>query len=322
MAVKLPRLDDRTYSDLVEEGLRVVASGDGKWTNHNPSDPGITVLELLAYVTELLMYRASQITDEDLRAFASLLSSPEASTNTNAADALRQAVLASRRRERLVSVDDYEAAARAVDRQRIARAHCVVDRDLTLPTSAARQAIRPGHMTVLIVPRGTDDDLEALRAKVADDLGERRLVTTRVHVGVPEAVEIGVRLAVGIAPGTSPSTARAQIEDALARFFEPANGGPSGEGWPLGRSVYVSEIYHASDRLPAVDYVSRVIDARTDQALDELVVASGHALERNAETKELVALRLEPHQVVRARSDAHRIQLRRGSIDLATTLEG
>lgn len=313
----LPRLDDRTYRDLVQEGLRIVGPGGGEWTNYNPSDPGITVLELLAYVTESLIYRASQITDEDLDAFARLLGGPSTEAGGTAAARLTAAVLASRRHERLVTAGDYETAAIAVDPTRIARAHCVVDRDLTLSTPAARQAYRPGHMTVLLVQRHADADTAALCAKVRDELDGRRLVTTRLHVGVPDYVDVGIRLAVGVAPGASPAAVGGVVQDALARLLDPATGGPKGDGWPLGRSVYVSEIYRAIDDLPGVDYVTRVVDPRTNQPLDEILVASGHLLERLPDTKEVVALRLDPHQMVRARPDAHRIQLKRGSVDLS-----
>ena len=36
-------------------------------------DPGITLLELFAYITETLIFRVNQITDDDRRAFARLL---------------------------------------------------------------------------------------------------------------------------------------------------------------------------------------------------------------------------------------------------------
>ena len=44
-------------------------------------------------------------------------------------------------------------------------------------------------------------------------------------------------------------------------------------------------------------------------------------LERHPETKELVALRLEPHQIVRARVEGHEIELRQGTVDVSGELE-
>src|SRR5258708_4480089 len=46
--IPAPKLDDRTYSDIVAEAMRLIPRYCPEWTNHNPSDPGITILELTA----------------------------------------------------------------------------------------------------------------------------------------------------------------------------------------------------------------------------------------------------------------------------------
>jgi Baseplate J-like protein len=302
MPLSVPNLDDRTFAELVEEGFRIIGSGDGEWTNRNPSDPGVTLLELLAFVTETLMYRANQITDDDRLAFARLLASSAGDSSESIAERLNRAVRDARRTERVVSCADYEIAATSVDPQRIARAHCVPNCDLTRDTVSARAAVRPGHVTVLIIPRDpTDSALAQLVRAVSDHLEPRRLLTTRVHVGTPEFVDIGVRLAITVEEGASISTVRGEIEAAVSQFFDVASGGVDGEGWPLGRAVFVSEIYRLLDQLPGVDYVSNVIDPATATARDELVV-SGVEQERDA-VGALVALRLQPHQVPRARPE-------------------
>ena len=43
------------------------------WTNHNPSDPGITLIELAAWMTDLLIYRLNQVPDKNYVAFLNLL---------------------------------------------------------------------------------------------------------------------------------------------------------------------------------------------------------------------------------------------------------
>ena len=48
MPLRLPNLDDRRYADLMTEARRLISLYDPEWTNHNPSDPGITVVELFA----------------------------------------------------------------------------------------------------------------------------------------------------------------------------------------------------------------------------------------------------------------------------------
>ena len=54
MPIRLPNLDDRRYAELVEEALELIPVHAPQWTNHNPSDPGIMLVELFAYLTEML----------------------------------------------------------------------------------------------------------------------------------------------------------------------------------------------------------------------------------------------------------------------------
>ena len=38
--IPAPKLDDRTYADIVAEAMRLIPRYCPDWTNHNPSDPG------------------------------------------------------------------------------------------------------------------------------------------------------------------------------------------------------------------------------------------------------------------------------------------
>ncbi len=73
MPITLPNLDDRRYADLVEEVLSIIPVHAPQWTNHNPSDPGITLVELFAYLTEMLIYRLNRVTVENVIAFLTLI---------------------------------------------------------------------------------------------------------------------------------------------------------------------------------------------------------------------------------------------------------
>lgn len=71
-----PALDTRSYQDLVDEALARIPIHNPDWTNFNQSDPGVTLLELFAFLTESLLYRANQIPERNQRAFLSLLGVP------------------------------------------------------------------------------------------------------------------------------------------------------------------------------------------------------------------------------------------------------
>ena len=73
MPLTVPNLDDRTYDDLVEEALGMLPRYAPGWTNHNASDPGITIIELLAYFVELFIYRLNRVSRETRLRFLQLL---------------------------------------------------------------------------------------------------------------------------------------------------------------------------------------------------------------------------------------------------------
>src|SRR4051795_11757422 len=77
MSLPLPILDDRTYADLVAEMRALIPSLCPEWTDHNPADPGITLVELFAWLTEMLLYRVNEVTDEHRLPFLRLINGPK-----------------------------------------------------------------------------------------------------------------------------------------------------------------------------------------------------------------------------------------------------
>jgi hypothetical protein len=68
-----PKLDDRKYQDIVDEAISLIPRYAPEWTNHNPADPGITLLELAAWMTDLLVTRLNQVPEKNYVAFLNLL---------------------------------------------------------------------------------------------------------------------------------------------------------------------------------------------------------------------------------------------------------
>src|SRR4051794_5324045 len=73
MPLALPDLDDRRYAELRDEALARIPVHNPEWTNFNESDPGVTLVELFAFLTETLLYRANQIPERNRRKFLQLL---------------------------------------------------------------------------------------------------------------------------------------------------------------------------------------------------------------------------------------------------------
>ena len=63
MALKVPNLDDRHFQDIVDEAIHRIPHYCKGWTDHNVSDPGITLIELFAWMTDMLLYRLNQVPD-------------------------------------------------------------------------------------------------------------------------------------------------------------------------------------------------------------------------------------------------------------------
>lgn len=278
MPLSLPNLDDRRYADLMEEARALIPSYAPEWTNHNPSDPGITLVELFAYLTEMLLYRVNRVTDDNKRAFLRLILGPGPKLDKDRPlnDQIRDVVLELRRTTRAVTVEDYERLAVA-SHKGVARARALPLWNLEAPDPYNRPSSeREGHVSVAVVPL-EGADVPKVLAAVRKDLEEKKLLTTRLHVVEPRYVKLTVKATLQLKPGAleraSPVKKTAAEGEppakptqgvtelavaALEKFFDRLRGGPEGRGWPFGRSVYLSEVYALLDGLPGVDYVSRL----------------------------------------------------------------
>lgn len=76
MALNRPILDDRSYEQIRDDLIRRIPVYTPEWTDHNASDPGVTLLELFAYLGENLLYRFNQIPDAMQMEFLRLLHIP------------------------------------------------------------------------------------------------------------------------------------------------------------------------------------------------------------------------------------------------------
>ncbi|WP_405066397.1 baseplate J/gp47 family protein [Kribbella sp. NBC_01510] len=68
-----PDLDDRTWQDLVDEMRALIPKYAPQWTDHNPSDLGITLIELFAWLGEGIIFRLNQTPEKNYLAFLNLL---------------------------------------------------------------------------------------------------------------------------------------------------------------------------------------------------------------------------------------------------------
>src|SRR5205814_10348056 len=73
MALPVPNLDDRRFQDLVDDAKRMVQQRCPEWTDHNVSDPGVTLIELFASMVDQLLYRLNRVPDRNFVKFLDLI---------------------------------------------------------------------------------------------------------------------------------------------------------------------------------------------------------------------------------------------------------
>jgi predicted phage baseplate assembly protein len=73
MALPVPNLDDRRFQDLVDDAKRLVQQRCPEWTDHNVSDPGVTLIELFAWMTDQVVYRLNRVPDRNYIKFLELI---------------------------------------------------------------------------------------------------------------------------------------------------------------------------------------------------------------------------------------------------------
>jgi predicted phage baseplate assembly protein len=73
MALPSPDLDDRRFQDLVNDAKRMVMRRCPEWTDHNVSDPGVTLIETFAFMTDQLLFRLNRVPDRLYLKFLDLI---------------------------------------------------------------------------------------------------------------------------------------------------------------------------------------------------------------------------------------------------------
>lgn len=76
MPVQPPPIDDRSYEQLRAELIARIPVHTPEWTNHGPGDPGVTLLELFAFLADSIIYRANLLPERARRQFLELLRLP------------------------------------------------------------------------------------------------------------------------------------------------------------------------------------------------------------------------------------------------------
>src|SRR4051812_47506807 len=73
MSLPVPSLDNRRFQDLVDDAKRFVQERCPEWTDHNVSDPGVTLIEAAAHMVDQVIYRVNRVPDLNYVKFLDLI---------------------------------------------------------------------------------------------------------------------------------------------------------------------------------------------------------------------------------------------------------
>jgi hypothetical protein len=269
-------LDDKPYSDIVQEAIARIPAYSKNWTNFNPADPGITLIELFSWLVESQLYRLNKITDASRLEFLNLIGIVPKSAET-----LNDAIARAQRdfrieTSRAVTSDDFENLVMTMWQIRQLSVNPVA-RVKALPGyHPAKPNPVPGIVSLIVVPQSSQpkpisdpgllksiyqylDGYETLNVDgTKQHFNGYRLLTAELFVMGPQYVDISISVHIktlSTAVFDGPAGVQAAVALQLQNFLDPIKGGPNKTGWPFGRSVYLSEIYKVITGVSGVDYV-------------------------------------------------------------------
>jgi hypothetical protein len=266
MPLVIPDLDDIGFYDLVADAKALIPVYDPEWTNYNPSDPGITLVELLAWFSEMVLYRVDQVTEENQHRFLKLLGIT-LDKEEELASGMNRGAKQFSECTRAVTAADYELLAGQAllgfpgiqDKypDLAYRTICLINTDMENSTGETKTVF--GHVSVILVVNTQNQrelmrELPDMKQAVKSYLDARKLVTTRVHVVEPEYLDVHLEMTVSAQDKGIAST----VEKTVISFLDPVSGGGEGKGWPPGRRLYPSDLYHLVEAVNGINHVTGI----------------------------------------------------------------
>ncbi len=272
MPIKLPNLDTKTYKDISDEMIASIPKYTNLWTNHNPSDPGITILELIAWVEETTLYRINRIPDESYVNFLRLLAGASGIDEVNRL--LQNPNLYRSDRKILEFLKEIEEGSKksvpeikaAALQFLISRYRAVTEadfRELTIEATDSdvfdakvKRAVVSADgdkVEIIIVPDRWDDyenlgeaekqdNYNKLIGYVKEYLSPRKLIGTIVEVKQPVFADVEIDIKVICHRHAIPEKVERSIKDRIKQHLDPFYGGSEKKGWPYRRPLVIYEI--------------------------------------------------------------------------------
>lgn len=285
MSIPQPNLHTKKFKDISDEILTSIPKYTDKWTNHNPSDPGITILEMLAWIADTTLYRIDRIQEKTYVSFLrlvagaagpedveSLLKEPDLDRSHQKILSLLKEVENGKEK----SVEEIKAAVlvflssrfRAVTEEDF-RSLAIEATDSDVFSSKVKKAVVSSKGTkveIIIVPDNwaeyEDEKLpEAERnarygglvKQVSDYINPRRLIGTIIEVKKPVFTSVKIDIKIISSPHLKYENVEEDVKNRIINYLDPFVGGPAGKGWPYGKTLTVYKIAQLVEETEGVE---------------------------------------------------------------------
>jgi len=262
MTLQQLNLDTKTFEDIRDEMIASIQKYTDTWTNHNPSDPGITILELLSWIFETTLYRINRIPEESYTNFLRLVTGAygveeiDSMLNDTFLDPSRRHILEFQKEiEEGSKRSITEMKANAL-RFLTSRYRAVTEDDfIQLTIEASNESKIQAKVKRAIVNRSLDDEnvevvivsqsrdhYNELIPMVKEYLQPRTLIGTIIKVKQPNFTDVDIDVKVICHNYVMPENVIDNIRTRILQHLDPFEGGDEKTGWPYTRPLTVYEI--------------------------------------------------------------------------------
>lgn len=279
MPFQLPDLATKTYKDILDEMIVSIPKYTDRWTNYNPSDPGITILELLSWIGETTLYRIDRMPEESyvnfLRLVAgaagadeveSLLKDPDVDrSHRKLLEFLKEIENGTRKtipEIKAEALDFLSSRYRAVTEDDF-RELAIEATDSGIFEAKVKRAIvyrSPDEEKVeIVIAADRQDKYKELIESVRNYLNPRALIGTIIEVKEPAYTGVAINIKIVCQPYARIDKVKENVRLRVSDHLDPFIGGPEKKGWPYGRLLTIYEIVQIVEKTDGVKLADSVV---------------------------------------------------------------
>ena len=249
MGLKIPNLDKKDFDKRMQEVMAKLPAYTDKWSDYNSSDPGVTIIELLAWIVDVNSYRLNRVKDEHYLALLNLLGTKqyeiekkEKLENENELESREDEIIEGFK-ELKKEISTISKAVTLKDYEYLALQYSSIEKELNIKIVKAKARVdrEKNRVSIIVVPKTVDLSDELQRA-IKEFLEPKLLLTTKIDIVKPSftSVTIEVRVQTRYA---DPIELKREINSTLESFLDPLRGNQNSKGWDFGEDIYIRYIY-------------------------------------------------------------------------------